>query len=118
MHKICDPHLICPRHVDGFLPAAVVGGGQPPVQWRRQPAGVLQLGRGKMLLLEWMVTVVVKVHDGGGGGGRVMLLLDGRGLELRAPRHVRRVVDVVSVGRAFHLNTDFVLLNQEYLLKC
>ena len=46
-----------------------------------------------MLLLEWMVTVVVKVHDGG-GGGRVMLL---NGLELRAPRHVRRVVDVVSV---------------------
>ena len=59
------------------------------------------------MLLEWMVTVVVKVQDGGGGGGRVMLLLlmlDG--LELRAPRHVRRVVDVVSVGRAFHLNTE------------
>ena len=79
------------------------------MEGRRQPAGVLQLGRGKLLLLEWMVTVVVKVHDGGGGGGgkRVMLLLlmlDG--LEFRAPRHVRRVVDVVSVGGPFNLNTE------------
>ena len=67
------------------------------MEGRRQPAGVLQLGRGK-LLLEWMVTVVVKVHDGGGGGGKRVMLLDG--LELRAPRHVRRVVNVVSVGGA------------------
>ena len=49
-----------------------------------------------MLLLEWMVTVVVKVHDGGRGWVMLLLLmLEG---ELRAPRHVRRVVDVVSVG--------------------
>ena len=81
------------------------------MEGRRQSARVLQLGRGKLLLLEWMVTVVVKVHDGGGGGGRVMLML--YGLELRASRHVRRVVDVVSVGGvrasirgAFNLNTE------------
>ena len=77
------------------------------MEGRRQSARVLQLGRGKLLLLEWMVTVVVKVHDGGGGGRRIMLLLklmlNG---EFRAPRHVRRVVDVVSVGGAFNLNTE------------
>ena len=47
-----------------------------------------------MLLLKLMI--LVKVDHGGGGrsdGRRVMLLG-----EFRAPRHVRRIVDVVPVG--------------------
>ena len=48
-----------------------------------------------MLVLKKLMLMVVKLNDGGGGRSDWRVMLWG---ELRAPRHVRRVVDVVSVG--------------------
>ena len=84
-------HLVGPRDVDGLLAGHV--GGRPAVQGRL----VLQVRGRQVELVEVRVVLQVERELHHGGGGRRRRLRVG---ELRAPRHVRRVVDVVPAGAA------------------
>ena len=96
-------HLVGPRDVDGLLAGHV--GGRPAVQGRL----VLQVRGRQVELVEVRVVLEVERELHHGGGGRRHLRVG----ELRAPRHVRRVVDVVPEGARWW--SVFLYLNTEPL---